>query len=388
METIHSSDEEINKYIIERIRQIETASNKPFEMLVRDLVSDYVLYGNAMWYLYRDIENSYGNPYIDFDGKQTKPISAVFNVPIRFVSYDVNNNRYVIDEDIYEQFADISVYRTSEEELVYSQNKAIDNKNIIHIKSEDNGEIFPGGFQSRALNTLVILASLEDIAEDMLENRQFYVTIYKVGSKEKPGTQEDIAIVKQSLENEPEGGILVIPGNHDIDIKNMSSLGDIKQYMDYFKTKLLNELGISSIGMGEGGQANRATAEEANSITYDLVKSIQDTFAQQFNFYFLRQLLKEKKGFDKKKIFKLSDEELPKIIFPEPDSSLMVKLNTHEIYKFEHSIQTEDETRRNLKMPQLTEEKRKKLFQNIYGTTGSLLETNNIVQPQNQHTQN
>jgi|CZCB01.1.fsa_nt_gi hypothetical protein len=33
----------------------------------------------------------------------------------------------------------------------------------------------------------------------------------------------------------------------------MSSLGDIKQYMDYFKTKLLNELGISSIGMGEGG---------------------------------------------------------------------------------------------------------------------------------------
>jgi len=143
---IHSSDEEINKYIIERIRQIETASNKPFEMLVRDLVNDYVLYGNAMWYLYRDIENSYGNPYIDFDGKQTKPISAVFNVPIRFVSYDVNNNRYVIDEDIYEQFADISVYRTSEEELVYSQNKAIDNKNIIHIKSEDNGEIFPGGF--------------------------------------------------------------------------------------------------------------------------------------------------------------------------------------------------------------------------------------------------
>lgn len=357
-------------------------------MLVRDLVNDYVLYGNAMWYLYRDIENSYGNPYIDFDGKQTKPISAVFNVPIRFVSYDVNNNRYVIDEDIYEQFADISVYRTSEEELVYSQNKAIDNKNIIHIKSEDNGEIFPGGFQSRALNTLVILASLEDIAEDMLENRQFYVTIYKVGNKEKPGTQEDIAIVKQSLENEPEGGILVIPGNHDIDIKNMSSLGDIKQYMDYFKTKLLNELGISSIGMGEGGQANRATAEEANSITYDLVKSIQDTFAQQFNFYFLRQLLKEKKGFDKKNIFKLSDEELPKIIFPEPDSSLMVKLNTHEIYKFEHSIQTEDETRRNLKMPQLTEEKRKKLFQNMYGTTGSLLETNNIVQPQNQHTQN
>jgi len=87
----------------------------------------------------------------------------------------------------------------------------------------------------------------------MIENRQFFVTVYTVGTKDKPGDIEDIETVKTELENASEDGILVIPGNHDINIKNMSSLKDIKEYIDYFKTKLLNELGISSVGLGEGG---------------------------------------------------------------------------------------------------------------------------------------
>ncbi|MDK2839521.1 MAG: hypothetical protein PWQ83_1071 [Thermosipho sp. (in: thermotogales)] len=87
----------------------------------------------------------------------------------------------------------------------------------------------------------------------MIENRQFFVTVYTVGTKDKPGNREDIETVKSDLENASEDGMLIIPGNHDINIKNMSSLKDIKEYIDYFKTKLLNELGISSVGLGEGG---------------------------------------------------------------------------------------------------------------------------------------
>jgi hypothetical protein len=95
------------------------------------------------------------------------------------------------------------------------------------------------------------------------------------------------------------------------------------------------------------------------------VKNIQDSFSEQFNFYFLRELLKEKKDFKKEEIFYLEDNELPKLVFPEPDTELMIKLNTHEVFKFEHSIQTEDESRNNMNMEPIKD--RSKLFQNLYG---------------------
>lgn len=379
---IYSSDETILDYINARIRQIETTSNKPFSAIIRNLTTDYVLYGNCFLYKYRDEKNTFGKSYVDFDGKNTKPISAVFHVPARFVSYNEDTNKYIVDKEFYNMFSNMSVYDNSVQD-VNSDNRAINAKDMMHLKSEEIGEFFPGGFQSRALSTLVILASLEDIAENMIENRQFFVTVYTVGTKDKPGDIEDIETVKTELENASEDGILVIPGNHDINIKNMSSLKDIKEYIDYFKTKLLNELGISSVGLGEGGQANRATAEEANSITYDLVKNIQDSFSEQFNFYFLRELLKEKKDFKKEEIFYLEDNELPKLVFPEPDTELMIKLNTHEVFKFEHSIQTEDESRQNMNMEPIKD--RSKLFQNMYGKGANSQETNNLNQPQNQH---
>jgi hypothetical protein len=39
---------------------------------------------------------------------------------------------------------------------------------------------------------------------------------------------------------------------------------------------------------------------------------------------------------------------LPEIIFPEPNIDLNIKKENHEVFKFEHNIQTEDETRKHL----------------------------------------
>jgi hypothetical protein len=139
---------------------------------------------------------------------------------------------------------------------------------------------------------------------DVIEDNRFSIVVYKVGTKEHPGRDEDIYDVKRYLEYNESDSTIVTPHNHEVKVLNISGMKEIKEYMDYYRNKFLNEVGISGIGLGEGGSANRATAEEANLVTYDLVSSMQKIFAEQFKVGFLYEFIYDSKSYKIQKMEK------------------------------------------------------------------------------------
>ena len=386
---IKQADDQVLKYLKLRFIELENSSDKQFYSIIRDLFNDYILYGNSFLYLNRDQSNSSGKSHSLIRKKQLEPISAVFTVPQHFVSVSQDQKKFTISSDFYNQYLYGSVY--SDEEIVSvtaSSNgtaKTIQRENLLHFKFEENGELFSKSFSSRQLGTLIILSTLEDVIETMISEKQFFITVYTVGTETNPADNDQLEEIKNNLEYNPDEGILIIPGNHKIDIKNNSTLQDLKNYLEYFQQKFYKEINISPIGLGEGGQANRATADTQNQTTFDLVRDITSSFQQQFNFYFLRQLIMESKF--QQKIFD-PDFQMPEIIFPEPDIDLKIKLENQQIYKFEHAAYTEDEMRIDIDKKVVSDKERAKLRPNLYKEnveSSSSKETNNKVNPQNQH---
>jgi hypothetical protein len=217
---------------------------------------------------------------------------------------------------------------------------------------------------------------------DVIEDNRFSIVVYKVGTKEAPGKEEDINEVKRYLEYNESDSTIVIPFNHEVKVLNISGMKEIKEYMDYYRNKFLNEVGISGIGLGEGGSANRATAEEANLVTYDLVSSMQKTFAEQFKVGFLYEFIYDSNSY---KIEKMDDKSLPEIIFPEPNIDLNIKKENHEVFKFEHNVQTEKETRQHIGLENLKDSERNNMFYKLHGESNNSEDTNNRNSPQNQY---
>lgn len=386
---IKQADDQVIKYLNLRFIELENSSDKSFYTTVRDLLNDYILYGNCFMYLNRDATNSSGKQHSLIRKKQLQPISAFFSVPPRFVSVSEDQKKFTISSDFYDQYLYGNVYSDEDIVTITASNnktaKTIQRENLLHFKFEENGELFSRSFASRQLGTLIILSTLEDVIETMISEKQFFITVYTVGTETNPADDTQLEEIKNNLEYNPDEGILIIPGNHKIDIKNNSTLQDLKNYLEYFQQKFYKEINISPIGLGEGGQANRATADTQNQTTFDLVRDVTQSFQKQFNFYFLRQLMMESKF--QQKIFD-PDFQMPEIVFPEPDIDLKIKLENQQIYKFEHAAYTEDEMRKDIDKKIISDKERSKLRPNLYKENienSSSKETNNKVKPQNQH---
>lgn len=378
--SIVSADNGIQKYLNKRLFEISIASNKSIKSIVYQLSKDFVLYGNAFLYLHRDKSNSSGKKYKYF-GKTLEPISAIFVVPPRFVSISEDEKTYSISPAFFETYQFINVYDDEDEVVVGRGEKVVKKENIIHLKYEDDGKVFSDSYYLQALTPLIILTTLEDVVEQMIRERQFFVTVYTVGTKDNPPDEMTFERIKSSLEWNPEEGVLIIPGHHSIEIKNMSTLKDIQTYIEYFKTKFLNAVQIASVGLGESGSQNRATAETSNSITYDLVNDFQQTFAEQFSFSFLTQLILDR-GMS---LDKIDIEKMPQIYFGEPDTNLKIKKENHEVFKFVNNVITEKEVRKNINLQTLNENYRKFMYQNLYNKAKDDKEQSNKSLPQNQH---
>ncbi len=385
---IKSQNEQFDKYLNYRLREVEIGSGQTTNKLVMDQQLEMILYGNQFIYKKRASGlSTKAKPYYTNDSRNKKlnPVVAQYVIPARFVSISKDRKSYYIDEKFFEDSSIAPSYGDDEYVNVSksdSTTKKISQDDILHIKYQEDGNYFSKPFSSNQVASLINLYNIEQKMLDVIEDNRFSIVVYKVGTKEAPGKEEDINEVKRYLEYNESDSTIVIPFNHEVKVLNISGMKEIKEYMDYYRNKFLNEVGISGIGLGEGGSANRATAEEANLVTYDLVSSMQKTFAEQFKVGFLYEFIYDSNSY---KIEKMDDKSLPEIIFPEPNIDLNIKKENHEVFKFEHNVQTEKETRQHIGLENLKDSERNNMFYKLHGESNNSEDTNNRNSPQNQY---
>lgn len=386
--TIKSQDAPFNKYLKQRLREVEIGSDQTMNKLIMDQSFELILYGNQVIYKKRKSGMSANaKSYYTKDSRNKKldPVVAQYVVPMRFVSISQDRKSYYIDEKFFEDSRMASQFG-DEEHVNVSKNdqttKKISQDDILHIKYQEDGNYFSKPFSSNQIASLINLYNIEQKMLDVIEDNRFSIVVYTVGTKEQPSREEDIEDVKRYLEYNESDSTIVMPQNHDVKVLNLSGMKEIKEYMDYYRNKFLNEVGISGIGLGEGGSANRATAEEANLVTYDLVSSMQKIFAEQFKVGFLYEFIYDSKNY---KLETMKDETIPEIIFPEPNIDLNIKKENHEVFKFEHNIQTESETRKHIGLEQLKDSQRENMFYKLHEEQKGTEDTNNRNAPTNQH---
>ena len=85
------NDKETVKYIKRRIREIETVSGTPFNLLMTDLAHDLIRYSNCAWVKSRNSDASTGK-VLDKNGKSIDPVAGYFILPFETLWFKVKKN--------------------------------------------------------------------------------------------------------------------------------------------------------------------------------------------------------------------------------------------------------------------------------------------------------
>ncbi|GAK42030.1 hypothetical protein TCA2_4522 [Paenibacillus sp. TCA20] len=268
-------------------------------------------------------------------------------------------------------------------------------QDMIHIPvNRPAGEAFGIPFLAPVIDDVRLLRKVEENAALLLYRHIFPLLAYTVGVAQ-PGyeaTDEELEAIRSVIEDLPTDGAIVLPERHKVEAVSITAI-DGRPYLDYFENRVFSGLGMSQVDFGRGDTANRNTADAMGGNKADRVKGWQKTIQMYIDQFIIEELLVEG-GYDPmaNPDFKVN------FVFNEIEQEMRIKVETHEIFKFEHNVQTWDETRKNIGMDPVTDEGRlhfqmigmqqaehqATLDQAAAAASGSA-ETNNKQQPTNQN---
>ncbi len=347
--SVFTHNEKIEQHIKQRMFEIQIVSNQSWYLLFKSLFSNLIKYGNAYLVYNRNKDNSTGKPYRYF-GTPINPISSVASLDPRCVRIVVNQiGRPVSYEyDTINPFPAAVLTRKDEDLVIEAANSTVTQegvtvfqpKDVLHIKYDGDNDVFGRPYYIEALEDLLMLRKLEDQFDSMIDTGMFNAVVYYVGNDNNPPQNGEFEEILNTLEYNPAEGVIIIPGHHDIKFLQAQNIVQLISSLEYFKQRFFSGIGFSSVGMGESGAANRATASETNKAIYEKVKFFQDTLSGYIALFFEHLILDG--GFA---LSKVRHEEFPLLQFPDPEVDLNIKRENHAIYKYEHSAITQSEMR-------------------------------------------
>ena len=347
---IVSKNIDATEYITRRIHEIGEASGRTFDSLLRGIITNIVSFSNCFVVKKRDRNASSGEVRRGWDGERIEPVAGYFildptSIQIkRNIHGTVKKYRQVLPGvGKYPQFAPID---------------------MVHM-FYDRKEGFAWGtpYIIPVLDDIRTLRRMEENVEMLTLSHLFPLFQYIVGTEEHPaevyddGTTE-VDVIKEEIENMPTEGSIVTPERHDI--KTLGAEGkalDVTKYLKHFEARVLAGLGISEIALGRGDTANRSTAVSIDKGLQDRRKDFQDVIEGSVTEHLFKELLLEGG-------FKLdeTEENMVKLVFNEIDLETQIKAENHAVFKYEHDIVTESETREMLGKDPFTEEQRTDLY--------------------------
>lgn len=321
-------------YIEARLKLMEELTGEPFPVLLRGVARDMIKYGNAFL-----VKNRKASGTVKLPGITMKGITGTDPV----LAYERLNPWTIrIQRDINGRVTGYRQEAIDENGSRYGEPKDFKVTEILHFPLEQEaGYIFGTTFTTPALDDIRLLRQVEENVAKLLHKDLFPLIHVKVGSNEQPADQPEVEQVVAEIQNLPMDGALVTDNRKSIEqVTRGDTIIPADKYLEYFRQRVFTDLGVSSVLMGNGDTSNRSTAQTLDVQFQDTVKEIQQVLSVYINFHIVRELLMEG-GFDP--LVKPDDVVL--FHFNEVDLETKIKLENHAAFKFEHNLQTFDESR-------------------------------------------
>ena len=335
--SIKSENEQASEYIQQRFRAMSFATGTPMEILFQEIGEDLIKYSNAFLVKARDDNKMPGIKATPI--YSTKPVAGYFRI-------DPSTIRVKRDKR-----GRITKYMQE----VDGNRQEYSPLNIVHFYMDrEADDVFGTPRVIAALEDIKILRKIEGNVMSLIY--RFSIPIYQimVGLADKGlyATDPEIEDVRREIEKMSMDGILVT--NERTSIKSIGVDGealDASGYLEYFEKRAFSALGVSEAQMGRGGAKQDADSMEAQA--HDTVKHIQRVISIFIENHIMNELLLEG-GYNPI----LNENDIVKYEFNEISLETKVKLENHELYKFQSNIATFDEVRKKIGMKTEADEDR------------------------------
>jgi hypothetical protein len=337
-----SQNKKFLKYYEDRHAQISKASGIPTSELLRRTCASLIRVSNAFLIKVRQEDASGGKIRTDASGKTLKPVAAYFPAAPETMRVDID-----------QKSGKIMGWR---HQLPNGQTyKDFPPENVVHFTiNKREGFIFGTPTLIPVIDDIRALRQIEENIELLVYQHLFPLFHYIVGTETAPAgyTEQgdrEIDVAKREIRYMPSEGGIITPERHEIKIlgaENKALRAEI--YVEHFKKRVIAGLGISSVDLGEGDTANRATANTMSRALIDTVKSIQDQFEAQWDQLISQELMLEAPQFGDE-IF--ADDEFPELEFNEIDIDNRIERDKHALEMFKGFALTYPELREKLSLP-------------------------------------
>lgn len=363
-------------YVKLRFRWMEEVTGIPTEQLFLEIAEDLVLYSNAIVLKARAKDPSQLPPGVKITGVGgNPPVAGYFPADVTTFT-NVRDKHGTVKKWIQE---------------VEGQDKPVTFKpeDVIHFYyKRRRGKAWGTPFLVPVLDDIRALRQAEEHVLRLIYRNLFPFYHYKVGLPKDgyEGTDEEVQLVQQRIENmDLEAGI-VTTERHEIKAIAANQIIDAKEYLRYFWERVVMGLGVPETLLGKSNTSNRATADQLSVEMRDRIKAIQKVLATFIDKYMIDELLREG-GFDPV----LNPEDDVEFTFREIDTDGLIKLQNHAVFLYEHNAITESEMRAMLGRDPITD--RSEMHMNLVTIPTALVkanppstaETDNKNQPTNQH---
>lgn len=323
---LKSENEQAVSYIKSRFLLMGFITHKPIDILFQEISDDLITYSNA--FLLKARSND-----INIKGY---PESGVYDPKPIAGYYRLNPCHVYIQLDRKGEIKEY-VYREGREEQVFSP------VDVVHFYMDRKPDCLYGSPRiCAALEDVKLLRRIEGEVLALIYRFSSPMYHYKVGIPENGLNASDAEINKLQREIEGMAGDGSLVTNERVEIKILGAEGNAinaRPYLDYFEKRVFAALGVSESQMGRGG--NKYDSESMEAQAHDTIKYIQRIMSTFIENYLLLELLLEG-GFNP--IFNPDDHI--DYEFNEISLETRIKLENHEMLKYQSNLASFTETRR------------------------------------------
>ena len=323
-----SENEEALNYLKTRFRLMSYMTGKPIDILYQEIADDIVKYSNVILVKKRERQSLNGVRANGLFGQD--PIVGYFRIDPSTV--------YISRDD----YGNITKYV---QKVDSGKEKTYKKEDIIHIyMDKESSNSFGTPKVVAALEDVRLLRKLEGYALAIVYRFAMPLYHFKVGKTEQgfQATDKEIDDTKYEIEHMSLDGAFVTNEKTEISVIGSDNNAlNLTGYLTYFENRVFSALDSSASMMGRGGAKQDADSMEAQS--HDYVKYVQKVISIFIENMILNELLLEG-GFNPI----LNDNDIVQYVFNEINLDTKIKVENHEMLKYQSNLQGLSETRRNI----------------------------------------
>lgn len=324
---LRSENEDACNYVKTRFNIMSFATRLPVDVLFQECGDDLIKYSNAILVKSRVNQVMSGVKANGFF--KDKPVGGYFRVDPSTIIAEKNERGEVVK---YVQMVD-------------GEERKFDAVDVVHIYlDKEAGNTFGTPRIIAALEDVKFLRMLEGHVATMIHRFAMPLFHWIIG-KDKPGfqaTNKELDEAESKLNNMSLDGTIIT--NERSEIKVVGAQGNAisaEGYLAYFEHRVFSALGVSESQMGRGGAKQDADSMESQA--HDTVKHIQRIMSIFIEEGIINELLLEG-GFNPI----LNEDDKVKFVFNEINIDTKIKVENHEMAKFQSNMITYDEMRRTI----------------------------------------